>query len=128
MPTTSPANNVLLGTANIFNALDAFMTNNSIDVMYKAVAFVLALFGLYFIPATRGFALWAAAAILLLLMIQSSPTDNLNPATPYPLPMPTQINTPDPTQGASSGSSGQQQQGGGGFNPLSLLPLILSSL
>jgi hypothetical protein len=102
------------GVANIFNAIDDFMTNNTIDVMYKALAFVGFLMLLFFIPATRKFAIYAALCVLLLLMLQSHGTPT--PPTPATsvLPLPSQINTAVPQQSsgssnvASSGSSGTQ--------------------
>lgn len=103
---------LLSGTGNIFTAIDGFFTDNSIDVMYKAIATVGALFMFYAIPPLRKFTVWAAFALLFILMLQSQPnSDAQSPATSS-LPLPTQVNTPVPptasgssTQTASSGSS-----------------------
>lgn len=92
------------------------MTDNSIDVMYKTFAFIGFLFLLYFMPATRKFTVYAAGAILLILILQSSPTANYSsaPATST-LPLPTQIGTQVPQpQSSSSSSQGSSSSGSGG--------------
>jgi hypothetical protein len=117
--------NVFDSGANVIDQIDGVMTNNAVDVLFKAMAVVGVLWALFFIPTTKKFSLWAAAILLFILLLSSSPTQNVSnlPASST-LPLPTQVNTPvpPPTGGSSGSSSGGSS--GGGFNPLSLLPII----
>lgn len=113
-------NNLLGYGSTAIDAIDSFMTDNTIDVLYKTFAVVIFLFALYFIPATKKFAVWAALILLFILTIQSSPTSNVsNTPADSTLPLPTQIGTavPPPT----SGSSTQQSSGSGGSSFFSSL-------
>lgn len=107
-------NNVLTGTGNFIDGIDQFMTNNTIDVLYKALAVIGVLFAFYSIPVTRKFTVWAALCLLFILMIQSSPSgNNSTGAATSTLPMPTQINTPVPQQQSSQvASTGSSSSGG----------------
>jgi hypothetical protein len=107
--------NVLDTSSGFIDGIDSFMVDRSIDVMYKAIAVVTVLFGLYFIPATTKFATWATFILLLLLMLQSSPTGYTPTPASSTLPLPTQIGTAVPQQQTAAQ---QSQQGSSGSNPL----------
>lgn len=124
---TNPLQSALGATGNFFNALNAFMTDNSIDILYKTFAVIGVLFALYFIPATKKFTIYAALALLLILCIQSSPgyVSTGAPASST-LPLQTQIGSAVPPPNGSGGSSGGSGSGGGGSSWLSFLPIVAS--
>jgi hypothetical protein len=116
--------NALGGVSDIFTIVDNFMTDTSVDILYKAFAVIGVLTALFFIPATTKFASWTAAILLLILCLQSSSTPTQQTAASSTLPLPTQINTPVP----ASGSSGQVASTGSGSSGSSILGDIGTAL
>lgn len=108
---SSPLSGLLNGTSNIFGAVDGFMTDSSIDVLYKTFAVIGFLFAMYAIPFMRRFTVWAAAILLFLLIVQSQPNASENAPADSTLPLPTQINTPVPQQSSGGNSSSSSTTG-----------------
>lgn len=78
----TPLTNVLTGA---FGEYGAWVTNNNVNVLYKALFFCLALLVFAAIPLTNKFAGYAAFAVLFLLIIQEhdpnpNPVSLLNPS------------------------------------------------
>ena len=106
-------------TGNVFDQAAAWFQNPSIDILYKTFAVIGALLALYFIPATKTYAIWAAGILVFLLLLgsQANPT-NAAPASST-LPLPTQIGTPVPASGSAGSTS--SSSGSSGVTPVSLL-------
>jgi Lysozyme like domain len=73
----TPLTNVLTGT---FGEYGAWITNNNVNVLYKAIFLCLGLLVFAAIPLTNKFAGYAAFGILFLLIIQE-PDPNPNPVS-----------------------------------------------
>lgn len=119
-----PLQNLAGATSNVFDAIASWMQDQTIDIVWKALAAIGGLMLLYFMPATRKFATYAALCLLFILLVSSTGQSSAQSPSNSTLPLPSQIGTPVPNPLSGAGAGGGTNSGGGGFNWLELLPII----
>lgn len=99
---------------NVFQQWDSFITSPALDVFAKAIIVCVLLIGVALIPATRKFAVWAAAILFFLLMLHSSSEGSApNGQSAAPMPPASQLGQPKIVATNTVLVNGQQTSQGG---------------